>query len=94
MRAKAHSGINGVRKTKAAPEKNDVTASRRRIGNIMRGRGMTSAYARKRFKPHRMRGSMRHGPEISCAISAPAIVDLYVSALVSFGNYHKSAEMR
>ena len=55
---------------------------------------MTSAYARKRFKPHRMRGSTRHGLEISCVISTPAIVDLYVSALVSFGNYHKSAEMR
>lgn len=29
-----------------------VTASRRRIGNIMREQGMTSAYARRRSEPH------------------------------------------
>ncbi|KFI98637.1 integrase [Bifidobacterium subtile] len=32
-----------------------VTASRRRIGNIMREQGMTSAYARGRSEPHRTR---------------------------------------
>ena len=32
-----------------------VTASRRRIGNIMREQGMTSAYARRRSEPHRTR---------------------------------------
>jgi len=41
----------GARKIKAALERRGVTASRRRIGNIMREQGMTSAYARGRFKP-------------------------------------------
>ena len=45
----------GARKIKAALERRGVTASRRRIGNIMREQGMTSAYARRRFKPHRTR---------------------------------------
>ena len=36
-------------------ERRGVTASRRRIGNIMREQGMTSAYARRTFKPHRTR---------------------------------------
>ena len=40
------------RKIKAALERRGVTASRRRIGNIMREQGMTSTYARRRFKPH------------------------------------------
>ena len=35
----------GARKIKAALERRGVTASRRRIGNIMREQGMTSAYA-------------------------------------------------
>ena len=42
----------GARKIKAALERRGVTASRRRIGNIMREQGMTSAYTRRRFKPH------------------------------------------
>lgn len=42
----------GVRKIKAALERRGVTASGRRIGGIMRGWGMTSAYARKRSEPH------------------------------------------
>ena len=42
----------GARKIKAALERRGVTASRRRIGNIMREQGMTSTYARRRFKPH------------------------------------------
>ncbi|WP_259326933.1 IS3 family transposase [Bifidobacterium pseudocatenulatum] len=45
-------GRHGVRKIKAALERKGVTASGRRIGGIMRGRGMTSAYARKRSEPH------------------------------------------
>ena len=45
----------GARKIKAALERKGVTASRRRIGNIMREQGMTSAYARRRFKPHKTR---------------------------------------
>ena len=45
----------GARKIKAALERRGVTASRRRIGNIMREQGMTSAYARRRFKPHKTR---------------------------------------
>ena len=48
-------GRYGVRKIKAALERRGVTASRRRIGNIMREQGMTSAYARKRSEPHRTR---------------------------------------
>ena len=44
-----------ARKIKAALERRGVTASRRRIGNIMREQGMTSAYARRRFKPHKTR---------------------------------------
>ena len=42
----------GARKIKATLERKGVTASRRRIGNIMREQGMTSAYTRRRFKPH------------------------------------------
>ena len=42
----------GARKIKAALERRGVTASRRRIGNIMREQGMTSAYARRRSEPH------------------------------------------
>ena len=45
----------GARKIKAALGRKGVTASRRRIGNIMREQGMTSSYARKTFKPHRTR---------------------------------------
>ena len=45
----------GARKIKAALERRGVTASRRRIGNIMREQGMTSAYARGRSEPHRTR---------------------------------------
>ena len=45
----------GARKIKAALGRKGVTASRRRIGNIMREQGMTSSYVRKTFKPHRTR---------------------------------------
>ena len=48
----------GARKIKAALERKGVTASRRRIGNIMREQDMTSAYTRRRFKPH---GILGHG---------------------------------
>lgn len=37
---------------KTALERRGVTASGRRIGNIMREQGMTGAYTRRRFKPH------------------------------------------
>ena len=46
---------HGARKIKAALERRGVTASRRRIGNIMREQGMTSAYTRGRSEPHRTR---------------------------------------
>ena len=46
---------HGARKIKAALERKGVTASRRRIGNIMREQGMTGAYARGRSEPHRTR---------------------------------------
>ena len=46
---------HGARKIKAALERKGVTASRRRIGNIMHEQGMTSAYARRTFKPHKTR---------------------------------------
>ena len=45
----------GARKIKAALARKGVTASRRRIGNIMREQGMTGAYARGRSEPHRTR---------------------------------------
>ena len=45
----------GAGKIKAALERRGVTASRRRIVDIMKRRGMTSAYARRTFKPHRTR---------------------------------------
>ena len=45
----------GARKIKAALERRGVTASGRRIVNIMKRRGMTSAYARRTFKPHKTR---------------------------------------
>ena len=43
---------HGARKIKAALERRGVTASRRRIGNIMREQGMTGACARGRSEPH------------------------------------------
>lgn len=43
---------HGARKIKAALERRGVTASRRRIGGIMREQGMTDAYARGRSEPH------------------------------------------
>ena len=46
---------HGARKIKAALERKGVTASRRRIGDIMREQGMTGAYARGRSEPHRTR---------------------------------------
>ena len=46
---------HGARKIKAALERKGVTASRRRIGNIMREQGVTGAYARGRSEPHRTR---------------------------------------
>ena len=45
----------GARKIKAALERRGVTASRRRIVNIMKRRGMTSAYARRTSEPHKTR---------------------------------------
>lgn len=45
----------GARKIKAALERRGVTASGRRIVDIMKRRGMTSAYARRTFKPHKTR---------------------------------------
>lgn len=45
----------GARKIKAALERRGVTASRRRIGGIMREQGMTGAYTRRRFKPRKTR---------------------------------------
>ena len=48
-------GRYGARKIKAALERRGVTASRRRVVSIMRRRGMTSAYARRTFKPHKTR---------------------------------------
>ena len=57
VRAVRRDGLEryGVRKIKAALERRGVTASRRRIGNIMREQGMTSAYARRRSEPHKTR---------------------------------------
>ena len=46
---------HGARKIKAALERRGVTASRRRIGGIMREQGMTGACARGRSEPHRTR---------------------------------------
>lgn len=43
---------HGAGKIKAALERKGVTASRRRIGGIMREQGMTGAYARGRSEPH------------------------------------------
>lgn len=45
----------GAGKIKAALERRGVTASRRRIVDIMKRRGMTGAYARRRSEPHRTR---------------------------------------
>ena len=45
----------GARKIKAALERRGVTASGRRIVNIMKRRGMTSAYARRTSEPHKTR---------------------------------------
>ena len=50
---------HGARKIKAALERRGVTASRRRIGNIMREQGMTGAYTRKRSEPHGTRAWCR-----------------------------------
>lgn len=40
---------------RTALERSGVTAYRRRIDGVMLEQGMTSTYARKRFKPHRTR---------------------------------------
>ncbi len=48
-------GRCGAGKIKAALERRGVTASGRRIVNIMKRRGMAGAYARRTFKPHRTR---------------------------------------
>ena len=45
----------GAGKIKAVLERRGVTASRRRIVNIMKRRGMTSAYARRTSEPHKTR---------------------------------------
>lgn len=45
----------GAGKIKAALERRGVTASGRRIVDIMKRRGMTSAYARRTSEPHRTR---------------------------------------
>ena len=45
-------GRHGARKIKAVLERKGVTASRRRIGSIMREQGMTGAYTRRRSEPH------------------------------------------
>ena len=45
----------GAGKIKAALERRGVTASGRRIVNIMRRRGMAGAYARRTSEPHRTR---------------------------------------
>ena len=48
-------GRCGAGKIKAALERRGVTASGRRIVNIMKRRGMAGAYARRRSEPHRTR---------------------------------------
>ena len=48
-------GRCGAGKIKAALERRGVTASGRRIVSIMKRRGMTGAYARRRSEPHRTR---------------------------------------
>ncbi|MEI2659945.1 MAG: IS3 family transposase [Bifidobacterium adolescentis] len=55
----------GARKIKAALERRGVTASRRRIVNIMKRRGMTSAYARRTVQTTQdagQRGQAREHP--------------------------------
>lgn len=42
----------GARKIKAALERRGFRASRRRIGRIMKGNGLVSAYAKAKFKAH------------------------------------------
>ena len=48
-------GRCGAGKIKAALERRGVTASGRRIVDIMKRRGVTGAYARRRSEPHRTR---------------------------------------
>ena len=60
---------HGARKIKAALERKSVTASRRRIGGIMREQGMTGAYARGRSEPHRTRAD-EAGPR-TCRTAGP-----------------------
>ena len=66
----------GARKIKAALERRGVTASGRRIGGIMHEQGMTSAYTRRRFKPH---GILGHGS-----------VSWFPTAVLSFWRMKKS----
>ena len=47
----------GAGKIKAALERRGVTASGRRIVNIMKRRGMAGAYARRTSEPHRTRAT-------------------------------------
>lgn len=46
-------GRHGARKIKASPVRRDIVLSRRRIGRIMKGKGLVSAYANAKFKPSR-----------------------------------------
>lgn len=70
----------GARKIKAALERKGVTASGRRIGGIMHEQGMTSAYTRRRFKPH---GILGHGS-----------VSWFPTAVLSFWRMKKSCTGR
>lgn len=68
------------KKIKAALERKGVTASGRRIGGIMHEQGMTSAYTRRRFKPH---GILGHGS-----------VSWFPTAVLSFWRMKKSCTGR
>ena len=61
-------------------ERRGVTASRRRIGGIMREQGMTGAYTRRRFNPH---GILGHGS-----------VSWFPTAVLSFWRMKKSCTGR
>ncbi|MGN0261330.1 MAG: IS3 family transposase [Eggerthellaceae bacterium] len=57
-------GVYGARKIKASLARGGIVLSRRRICRIMREKGLVSAYARARFKPHPPKADASDVPNI------------------------------
>lgn len=56
--------VYGQRKLKQVLRRKGWVASRRRIGRIMRKRGLVSAYTRKKYRPHQTKGNESSVPNL------------------------------